>query len=114
MNRRQKKKAFKKKYGYNPPKTSELKIDIDWSAVAENMVSLGARVRETVEYVANVIIPDFAERVSKLLKDMQRAVNELVEKIKEMPEEEWQEFKKELTEEQIQLAERIRRRKSDE
>ena len=114
MNRRQKKKAFKKKYGYNPPKTSELKIEIDWKAVAEDMASLGVKARETIEYVANVIIPDFVERVSEMLKDMQKAVNELVEKIKEMPEEEWQEFKKELTEEQIQLAERIRRRKSNE
>ena len=78
------------------------------------MASIGVKARETVEYVANVIIPEFAERVSEMLKDMQKAVNELVEKIKEMPEEEWQEFKKELTEEQIQLAERIRRRKSNE
>lgn len=114
MNRRQKKKAFKKKYGYNPPKASELKIEIDWKAVAENMASLGEKARKAAEYVANVIIPEFAERVSEMLKDMQKAVNELVEKIKEMPEEEWQEFKKELTEEQIQLAERIRRRKSNE
>lgn len=67
MNRRQKKKNFKKKYGFSQQ-----------------------------DYV-NIIIP----KVKELLR-------KLVEKIKGMSDEEWEQFKKQLNEEQISIAEKIR------
>lgn len=42
MNRRQKKKAFKKKYGYNPPKERRIEISIDWNKVERTLSELKA------------------------------------------------------------------------
>lgn len=64
MNKRQKKKAFKKKYGFNPTETKAV-IEMDWSDVVKEAVLLGKRMEETLKYIANVIIPSMAENVKK-------------------------------------------------
>lgn len=81
MNRRQRKKAFKKKYGFNPPKTDQ---------------------RFHAKYLAKVMdkildaIPDIIGKVCAAIRRMALTVEErtrdMTEKMRSMTEEEFIEF----------------------
>ena len=81
MNRRQKKKAYKKKYGYNPPKT-EVKYHAKyWGKVFK-------RTAKTITLAAKAIrsvVPIFQEFVSNICNIAQ----EYEEHIKTMSDEEF-------------------------
>lgn len=102
MNRRQKKKAYKKKYGQNPPK-SEIKYYYrNWSKVLNRTVpKLAAAMIEVAEYVQRVVRKSF------------EATKEIIERIQTMPEEEFNRILEEsgVDEETKKIAIRIRRGK---
>lgn len=107
MNKRQKKKAFKKKHGINPQVVT-FTTEIDWTGVAESLIELGARFSETLQFITKAIIPQFGLDLQRLAADLTEAMKNLIDKIKTMSDEEWETFKERLTEEQINTAERIR------
>lgn len=108
MNRRQKKKAFKKKYGMNPPAIMKFECEIDWTGVAKEIIGLGKRAMIALDYVAKVIIPEFGLNLRELAKELTEGTEELIERIKMMSDSEWEKFKEQLTEDQKEIAERIR------
>ena len=108
MNRRQKKKAFKKKYGMNPPATMKLECEIDWTGVAKEIIKLGKRAMIALDYVTKVIIPEFGLNMRELAKELTEGTEQLIERIKMMSDSDWEEFKEQLTEDQAEIAERIR------
>ena len=87
MNQRQRKKKFKKEYGFNPLSKRKIK---KW-----NMFTTA------VENLKNVL--------SKFIKQLGQVSSILEERIRSMPEEEFEKKLQELTLEQQVLAIRIRR-----
>ena len=100
MNRRQKKKAYKKKYGHNPPKTEVKYYGKEWGRII-------ARTMETVAEGIRAAIPVIRET----LENFARATRETTERIKTMPEDEFLRFldNPELTEDAKAMARQIRR-----
>lgn len=100
MNRRQKKKAYKKKYGHNPPKTEVKYYGKEWGRTI-------ARTMETVAESIRAAIPIIRDTLEKFA----RATRETTERIKTMPEDEFLRFldNPELTEGAKAMARRIRR-----
>lgn len=100
MNRRQKKKAYKKKYGHNPPKTEVKYYGKEWGRII-------AGVMETVVESIRAAIPIIRDTLEKFA----RATRETTERIKTMPEDEFLRFldNPELTEGAKAMARKIRR-----
>ena len=100
MNRRQKKKAYKKKYGHNPPKTEVKYYGKEWGRII-------ARTMETVAEGIRAAIPVIRET----LENFARAARETTERIKTMPEDEFIRLldNPELTEGAKAMARQIRR-----
>lgn len=100
MNRRQKKKAYKKKYGHNPPKTKAKYYGKEWGRTI-------ARTMETVAESIRAAIPIIRDTLEKFA----RATRETTERIKTMPEDEFLRFldNPELTEVAKAMARGIRR-----
>lgn len=96
MNRRQKKKAYKKKYGHNPPKTEVKYYGKEWG-----------RTMKTVAESIRAAIPIIRDTLEKFA----RAIRETTERIKTMPEDEFLRFldNPELTEDAKAMARKIRR-----
>lgn len=107
MNKRQKKKAFKKKYGINP-KVMTLECEIDWTEAAKAILELGNRAKDTLDYIAKAIIPQWGLTLQELADELIEGSKTLIERIKGLSEEDWEEYKKKMTEEQIKTAERVR------
>lgn len=87
MNKRQAKKAYKKKYGFNPPK------DKEYATFLDNFAFPAAAAYR--EYV-NRIVDDFTEAIKRVIPAITAAVNaaidtakEAIENIKTMPEEDF-------------------------
>ena len=87
MNKRQAKKAYKKKYGHNPPK------DKQYATFLDNFAFPVAKMYR--EYV-NRIVDDFTEAIKSVIPAITAAVNaavdtakEAIENIKTMPEEDF-------------------------
>lgn len=78
MNRRQKKKAYKKKHGHNPPKTEVKYYGEEWGRII-------ARTMETVAEGIRAAIPVIRDTLEKFA----RATRETTERIKTMPEDEF-------------------------
>ena len=99
MNRRQKKKAYKKKYGHNPPTGSYIyqAYGIDMQNVAE---ALGNGIRMACEAISEAIVA-FTKNITSAWESMK-------EHIQTMTEEEYAEFVEELTPEQKGWAAAIR------
>ena len=95
MNRRQKKKAYKKKYGYNPPK-SEIKYHYKYLAKAAKKIA----------EIAVKTIELMAKEVSRLLSEIPKAM----ERMRTMPEDEFNRILEEsgIDEEAKRVARRIR------
>lgn len=108
MNKRQAKKAYKKKHGFNPPKDKEYAIFLDKFAFP---AAVAYR-----EYV-NRIVDDFTEAIKRVIPAITAAVNaaidtakEAIENIKTMPEEDFNRLleSSDLDEGSKELARRIR------
>ena len=87
MNRRQKKKAYKKKYGFNPPK------DKQYATFLDNFIF---PVAEAYQEYINRIVDDFTEAIKRVIPTIAEMVNtaidtakEAIENIKTMPEEDF-------------------------
>ena len=107
MNRRQKKKAYKKKYGYNPPKT-EVKYHAKyWGKVFKRMAKTTTLVAEAIKSV----VPIFREFVSNICNIAQ----EYEENIKTMSDEEFDKLmeREDLDAQTKSLAWRIRMAQSE-
>lgn len=78
MNRRQKKKAYKKKYGHNPPKT-EIKYHAGYWAKTIS------KTMEAVAYTIRAMVP----AIQEAFENAATALQEAIERIKTMPEEEF-------------------------
>lgn len=103
MNKRQAKKAFKKKYGYNPPKNDYIAEfnNIDFAAVGE---ALAAGLKAGLERACEVL-QEMARKVGAFLADFR-------ERIQTMPEEEFNAWLEsgELDDQQKALLKLIRER----
>ena len=100
MNRRQKKKAYKKKYGHNPPKTEAKYYGKEWGrTIARTMETVAESIRAAIPIIRNT------------LEKFARATRETAERIKTMPEDEFLRFldNPELTEDAKAMARKIRR-----
>lgn len=99
MNRRQKKKAYKKRYGHNPPTKSYLyrAYGVDMAVVADGMV-------EAIRNAFTVV----KEAVEVVAKNITTAWEKTKESIQTMSEEEYAEFLEELTPEARGWAAAIR------
>ena len=71
MNRRQKKKAYKKKYGYNPPKTEVKYHRKKWGKLMNGMAEA---IRAAIPVVR------------KIIENMARLAQEITTRIQTMPE----------------------------
>lgn len=100
MNRRQKKKAYKKKYGHNPPKTEMQYHSKEW----------GRNVSRVIKNVAEAI-RDLVPTIKKVIDSVANGINEGIEHIKTMPEEDFNRFldNPEMDEGTKALARQIRR-----
>ena len=100
MNRRQKKKAYKKKYGHNQPKTEVKYYGKEWGRTI-------ARTMKTVAEGIRAAIPIIRDTMEKFARD----TRETTERIKTMPEDEFLRFldNPELTEGAKAMAREIRR-----
>ena len=96
MNKRQAKKAYKKKYGHNPPVNNTLyqACGIDILNVADAMKIVFQRIEEVVREAAKAIANGWEKAK---------------ESIRNMSEEEYEEFLAELTPEQRGWAAAIRK-----
>lgn len=108
MNRRQKKKAYKKKYGFNPPK------DKQYATFLDNFIF---PVAEAYQEYINRIVDDFTEAIKRVIPTIAEMVNtaidtakEAIENIKTMPEEDFNRLleSSDLDEGSKALARRIR------
>lgn len=101
MNRRQKKKAYKKKYGHNPPKTEVKYYGKEWGKII-------ARAMDRIAEATRAIIPE----IRKALEDAARLARETRTRIQTMPEEDFNRFLEnpDFDEEARKLAKRIRRK----
>lgn len=75
MNRRQKKKAYKKKYGYNPPKTEIRYHKRYWGRVYAKTVT--------------VYVPNFISMLTGMAEKVASAIRQTTKIIHEMPEEQF-------------------------
>lgn len=109
MNRRQKKKAYKKKYGHNPPKTEAKYHSRYWGKVAAKQV---AASMEAIGEVVRALVPAIQEALNTFC----RITKEAIEHIKTMPEEDFNRFleSEEVDERAKALARQIRRRANHE
>lgn len=100
MNRRQKKKAYKKKYGHNPPKTEVKYYGKEWGKIIARAMD---RMAETIRATIPVI--------RKAMEDMARLTRETVTRIQTMPEEDFNSFleNSDMDESTKALARQIRR-----
>lgn len=100
MNRRQKKKAYKKKYGHNTPKTETKYYGKEWSKIV-------ARAMDGIAEATRAIIP----AIRKAVEDMARLAQETVTRIQTMPEEEFNSFleNSDMDESTKEMARKIRR-----
>ena len=100
MNRRQKKKAYKKKYGHNPPKTEAKYYGKEWGKIV-------ARAMDGIAEATRAIIP----AIRKAVEDMARLARETVTRIQTMPEEDFNSFleNSDMDESTKELARKIRR-----
>lgn len=100
MNKRQAKKAYKKKYGHNPPKTEVQYNHKEWGRIA-------AKAAEGIAEGIKRIVPAITEMVSAAMA----AAKEAIENIKTMPEEDFNRLleNSDLDEGTKALARQIRR-----
>lgn len=90
MNRRQKKKAYKKRYGHNPPTKDFIyrTYGVDMAVVADGMVEAFRKafeaVKEAVEVVAKNITTDW-EKTKENIQTM--TDEEYAEFLEELPQE---------------------------
>lgn len=100
MNRRQKKKAYKKKYGHNPPKTEAKYYGKEWGKIV-------ARAMDGRAEATRAIIPV----IRKAVEDMARLARETVTRMQTMPEEDFNSFleNSDMDESAKELARKIRR-----
>lgn len=75
MNRRQKKKAYKKKYGYNPPKTEMRYHKKYWGRVYAK--------------TCTIYVPNFITMLTCMAKKMASVIKQTTKIIQEMPEEQF-------------------------
>ena len=104
MNRRQKKKAYKKKYGYNPPKTEVKYHRKKWGKfIARTMDRMAEAIRAAIPVVR------------KSIESMARRVQETTTRIQTMPEEEFNSLleNSDIDESTKALARQIRRKKQN-
>ena len=87
MNKRQAKKAYKKKYGFNPPK------DKEYATFLDNCIF---PIAEAYQEYINRIVDDFTEAIKRVIPTIAEMVNtavdtvkEAIENIKTMPEEDF-------------------------
>ncbi len=87
MNRRQKKKAYKKRYGHNPPTKSHLyqEYGVDMAVVADGMAKAFRNVFKVV-----------TETIEVVAKNITAAWERTKENIQTMTEEDYAEFLEEL------------------
>ena len=78
MNRRQKKKAYKKKYGYNPPKTVVQYHYKEWGRI---MAGAMTRINAAIQRVAIA--------ASELSSEIREMTTKTIERIKTMSDEEF-------------------------
>ena len=100
MNRRQKKKAYKKKYGHNPPKTEAKYYGKEWGKIV-------ARAMDGIAEATRAIIPV----IRKAVEDMARLARETVTRMQTMPEEDFNSLleNSDMDESTKELARKIRR-----
>lgn len=100
MNRRQKKKAYKKKYGHNPPKTEVKYYGKEWGKIV-------ARTIDGIAEAMRAVIP----AIRKAVEDMARLTRETITRIQTMPEEDFNNFleNSDMDESTKELARKIRR-----
>lgn len=100
MNRRQKKKAYKKKYGHNPPKTEVKYYGKEWGKIV-------ARTIDGIAEAMRTVIP----AIRKAMEDMARLTRETITRIQTMPEEDFNSFleNSDMDESTKELARKIRR-----
>lgn len=68
MNKRQAKKAYKKKYGHNPPKTWQQSFNINWRSLGEAV----GRVAETIGRMLGQVVEiakDFTEKIQTMSEE---------------------------------------------
>ena len=100
MNRRQKKKAYKKKYGHNPPKTEVKYYGKEWGKIVARTIDGIAEAMRTV-----------ITAIRKAVEDMARLTRETITRIQTMPEEDFNSFleNSDMDESTKELARKIRR-----
>ena len=100
MNRRQKKKAYKKKYGHNPPKTEVRYHGKEWGRI----------VSRAMDGIAKAI-SDLVPVIKKAIDSLANMAAEAIENIKTMPEEDFNRLleSSDLDEGTKEMARRIRR-----
>ena len=100
MNRRQKKKAYKKKYGHNPTKTEVKYYGKEWGKIV-------ARTIDGIAEAMRAVIP----AIRKAVEDMARLTRETITRIQTMPEEDFNNFleNSDMDESTKELARKIRR-----
>lgn len=93
MNRRQKKKAYKKKYGHNPPKTEVRYYGKEWGRIVSRAIR------------------DLVPAIKKAIDSLVNMAAEAIENIKTMPEEDFNRLleSSDLDEGTKKMARRIRR-----
>lgn len=104
MNRRQKKKAYKKKYGHNPPKTEVKYYGKEWGKIV-------ARTMDGIAEAMRAVIP----AIRKAVEDIARLTRETITRIQTMPEEEFNSLleNSDIDESTKALARQIRRKKQN-
>ena len=102
MNKRQKKKNFKKKYGYNPPSKKQIKRTVYSLAETVKKIcdsvkgmanKLFLAVSDTTNKIRNMSEEEFEEAFSKATpqqQEMMKRVREIV--AKEKKEEKWRNY----------------------
>lgn len=78
MNRRQKKKAYKKKYGHNPPKTEVQYHYKEWGRII-------SRAMDGIVETISALVP----ALKKAIYNIASMTAEAIENIKTMPEEDF-------------------------
>lgn len=100
MNRRQKKKAYKKKYGHNPPKTEVRYHSKEWGRIV-------SRAMDEIAEAISGLVP----AIKKAIDSLANMAAEAIENIKTMPEEDFNRLleNSDLDEGTKEMARRIRR-----
>ena len=105
MNRRQKKKQLKKYMGYNPQKKQNIELPINQEEFNRNI----AEINKALDYIAKNVMPEIMDWTQNIIKGGVDLIREVNEAIMKMTPEQWQELKRELDKEQINIVERIRK-----